>query len=566
MKKKLVSFLLFISVFFPQASFSMFDGYDEFDVFSDTDLVMNSIIDNIDETTRAKPTSGEALDVLIQELGVDRVLRRDLFLKTYYLNTRRLLDNSLFLMDKDYDSGKYVLDFHLFYDQTSRMHFVRKCGDCKCEDWRASGISNYLAICDPCLVGEIERLKEKAKDLYPDLDYDVGKILSLFRNTTVQERRAGIFMGFQANIRKLHVELQTPFYYVIRNVFLTDRERKAIEKELGSVNPGETSESESLAFAKKHLVSDRLGLGDTRFSIDYPVNDNGGVDFRLGLFTDIPTSVSMIKGLYGSTFCPIVKRPTISFLELLELAENGYINGDEQAQEQLLSFARNFGTTILDGISSMLIDTHLGERRHFGFGIYMRTHTPLSCIWNRNWTQNLFFKGKISLEYLFPGKECRWFIEKCNPMTLNRFDKYRSGTSVDEQVADEDLAALEKKLVNTLIPYAYETKVSPGFIFIWASKLTYEGKRWGIHVGSDTWVQTRESLSEICCPAHQSTLLNIEKARRPWAYQWTLLGSIFFKSKRKKSELYIGLSGEKTISSTGIGKPFKVCLSFERNF
>jgi len=563
MKKKLVYLVCLFSIFSFQLNFSMYDDHDEFDVFSDTDLMMNSFIDTIDpNAAKQSSSSKEVLETLIGIFDIDRILRRNFFLKTHPLNTRRLLDNPLFLMDKDYNYGRWVLDFHLFYDQTSRMHFVRRCTDHECKDKMASGIYNYLATKDCCLIRELEQLKEKVDGVYPGLeDYSVRRVLSLFCNTKIQERRAGLFMGFMGSIRKLHVTLQVPFYYVIRNFFLNDKERKAIEKELGPVNPGETNEAEALAFARKHLVSDRLCLGDTRFSIDYPINDNGGIDFRLGVFTDIPTSVSMVKGLYGEVFCPIKKRPTVDFANLLDLA-----GGSEEDREQAVSFARRFGLNVLDGLSSMLVDTHLGDRRHFGLGLFVRTHTPLSCILNRGWTQNLFFKGRISLEYLFPAKECRWFIEKCNPVAFSRFDKYRSGDTVDEQVADEDLSFLEKRLVDMLFPYVYETNVRPGFIFMWTSKLTHESKRWGIHVGSDIWVQSREQLSDICCPTYQKTLLDIERSRRPWAYQWTLLGSLFFKSKRKKSTLYIGLSGEKTVASSGIGKPFKVSLSFERNF
>jgi len=562
MKKLFLNFLFFVSIFSFQSNFAKHYDYDDFDVFSDDDLTMNSLIDDIDpDMSKQNSSSSEILDLLIKEFDVDRILRRDFFLRTHPLNTRRLLDNPLFFMDKDYGDGRWVLDFHLFYDQTSRMHFTRKCIDHKCKDKIASGIYNYLAIKDCCLIQELERLKEKVDEIYPGLDYNVRRILSLFNNTKIQERRAGLFMGFMAKVRKLHIKLQMPFYYVIRNFFLNCKERKAIEKELGPVNPGETNEAEALAFARKHLVSDRLGLGDLRFSVDYPIDDDGGIDLRLGLFADIPTSVSMVKGLYGEVFCPIKKRPTINFARLIDL-----VGGGDQEKEQADSIVRCFGLNVLDGISSMLVDTHLGNRRHFGLGIYLRTYTPLRVILNRRWTQNLFFKGRISFEYMFPSKECRWFIEKCNPAEFNRFDKYRSTDSVDEEVADQDLAFLERKFVDMVFPYVYEATARPGFIFMWTSKLTYEARRWGIHLGSDAWVQTKESLSEVCCPAYQKTLLNIEKARKPWAFQWTVLGSIFFKSKRKKSSLYIGLNGEKTISSTGIGKPFKVSLSFERNF
>jgi len=184
----------------------------------------------------------------------------------------------------------------------------------------------------------------------------------------------------------------------------------------------------------------------------------------------------------------------------------------------------------------------------------------LRLIINRCWAEHIYFKGKLTLEYLFPAHECRWFIEKNDPFIFEVRD------FENNELAEENLAFLEKMFVDKFYPYVYDTKVAPGFIFMWASKFTYESKRWGIHLGWDTYVQTREKLWEVCAPSKQVVLLDLEKARKPWAYQWDVFGTLFFKTKRKKSDLYIGLHGEKTVSSRGIGKPFKVVLSFERNF
>ncbi|MFC1841769.1 hypothetical protein ACFLYA_01735, partial [Candidatus Dependentiae bacterium] len=476
---------------------------------------------------------------LLIGIGADKILQEDIFLRTNPLNKRSLLDNALFLTDKNYCYGNWIFGASLFYDQTTRMYYSRN----------SSKIACYLDLTKQTLMDLIREKEDIIKGLFPDFEFDkIVRGVSVIKCAATQERRAGIFFNFMGELKRINFKFQLPFYYLERNFFLTERERKAIENEFGKSDP-----KEAFKFARRHLISDRIGFGDLRFSFDFPVSScRREMSIRAGMFGTIPTAFAFKKGLYGREFKPITCRPKISFEQLFELAANG--KGDEAFE-----IAQDFFLKALDGLSSMLINTDLGNERHFGLGGLLDIQVPLCYMLKRYWAEKTYIKNRISLEYLFPARECRWFIEKYDPSIFDRdYD--------DEFKAKENLAFLERMFVDKFFPYVYETKVSPGFVFWWVSKLAYETERWGLDLGWDVWVRTREKFSDICAPANQLCLLDVEKSRRPWAYQWNILGSLFFKVKRCESDLYISLNGEKTISSRGIGKPFKVTLGFERNF
>ncbi|EKD23243.1 MAG: hypothetical protein ACD_82C00187G0003 [uncultured bacterium] len=549
-KKFLRSFFLFL--FF--LSFNNFVFSDDFDIYSDDNPDMIDFLDhNEPELTKQKPTPDEILDLLVNRIHIDQILQEDIFLRTNQFVKRSLLDNSIFLMDKNYEKGRFVFLANLFYEQTSRMHFSAPClaEDSDQINKAASCIKSYLALDDPTLLCKIQGLQENIKDMLSILDIpNCVKGFALIKNATVQDRNVGLFFGFEWMAKKFRFRLKTPFYYKERNLFLTNKEIDAISKEFG-----EGDMDEGMAFARKHLISDQLGLGDLRFEFDYPIASGAkDAELRLGLFTTIPTAVSIVKGLYGEVFKPVTCRPTIDFVTMLYEVQN------EATRQKVMDQVTEIGLSALNNLSAMLLQTNLGNGGHFGLGTKLYNTVPMRSIIDKDWMENFALKGMLSAEYMFSHKETRWFVEKD---TKELFSKRNFA---DDTKAAENLAFLEQMTIDRLIPFAYETKVYPGFIFILEEKLAYEKKRWGISIGTDVWVQTIEHFGEICAPKLQIPLLDIEKARKPWAYQWSVFGSLFFKPKKKVGDLYIGLNAEKVISSRGIGQPFKLSLSLERNF
>lgn len=527
---------------------------DDLDVFSDYNSDVASFLDNNEfHLTKSNVKPKELIDLLIETGAID-LFKEQLFLRTNPLTKRSLLDNQLFLFDKNYDSGKFDFFSHIFYEETSRMCFYPVCGSGSKKDVfdKDTCMQSYLALCQESLMCKLKDLEQEIKRKFGDFGIDCANTIYLLRNATAQERKAGFFFGFEWMPRKFNVRFKVPLYYLERNIYLTKKEIDALTCEFG-----ESDMSENMKFARQHLISDQFGLGDSRLEVDYPIYE-GPRDLwaRLGGILTIPTACPIVKGLFGSTFDPVKCRPSVSFTELFD-----QFTSDATRQEAMKK-ALDLGFSALDGISSMLLDSSLGNNGHFGIGLKLRTKLPMRSFLDRRWLEKVSLKGNLFLEYMLPHKETRWFIQKCDLLQ----SQFAMRNFKDESKAAENLAFLEKTLIDKIFPYACDVQVTPGTIFIWEEKLAYESKKWGAHLGTDVWVQTRERFGNICASNSLVQTFDIDKAKMPWAYQWSLFGSLFFKPKKQKGDFYVGLNAEKILSSRGIGKPYKFTISLERNF
>jgi len=544
--KKILRSLFVFSLFFAQNAFVldaddvMFDDsimYDDIDVFDDPD------IDNFLDTTEfdVKVTDPKTIvDILIDLAKADKLLQEDIYLKTSPLNKRNILDYPEYISDKDYRFGDWVVGSHIFYNQTSRMFFCRQ-SDC---------ISSYLNITGSSLLGRLEEIEEEIKPILPDFDFDIVRGLSLFQNATVQDRRVGaLIYGFR-DFDGIHFKFKIPLAWRERNYFLTCAEREALEREFGAMDPDEEDE-----FACKYIISDRLGFGDLRLSIAFPIrNEIRDLDFRVGAYTTVPLNFTIIEGIKGRVFRKKKCRPTISFTDLFDLAQ------DPNTQEEALKMVFDFGIGALEGLSSILLDTRLGNDRNLGIGILLHSKTPIRLVIKRAWAQKLFWKSRMTFEYLLPDRQKRCFIK------IDDSEEFESRDFTDDEKAAENLAFLERKFVEKFYPFVFDARVHPGIVFMWTSKLSYESKRFGFDLGWDTWIRSGERLRKVYASKGVLPCLDVEKARRRFAYQWKPFGSIFYKARRPNKEIIISLSGDGTFASSGIGKDFSIALGIESNF
>lgn len=530
---------------------------DDFDaLLNDDNPIVGQYLDDhhFSLSKKEKPTPEEVINILVNIVGIDQLLQEDIFLATYPLVKRSLLDNSLlnYVMDKRFQSGKYVFSTEIFYEQTSRMYFSAPCQvDKSCSVDPATCIRSYLGLCSPTLMCKLRDLEQRIKEIFPDFSINCEKGITLIKNATAQDRNFGCFFTFEAMLNKINVRFKVPFYYKERNLYLTSAERTAIAKEFG-----EYDMKEGLTFARQHLISDQLGFGDSRIEFECPVATGPrDLEIRLGAYATIPTGFALVKGLLGQVYKPVTCRPTINFIELFDQAQS------DATRPEAMETGSNLSLCALDNISALLLDTSLGNNGHFGLGGRFHNNLPMRSFLDKKWLDNIFLRGNISVEYLLPKHEARYFVNKDNPALFSDRDFN------DESKAAENLAFLEQMTINRLFPFVYDAKICPGFIFILEEKFTYEKKKWGIHLGSDLWVQTREKICDICAPKDKLSDLDVQKATKPWAYQCSVFGSLFFKPKKKKGgDLYVGLNFEKVVASRAIGKPFKIILSLDRNF
>ena len=178
----------------------------------------------------------------------------------------------------------------------------------------------------------------------------------------------------------------------------------------------------------------------------------------------------------------------------------------------------------------------------------------------------------MSFELFTSKRHLRAYIEKSDVSEFNKLGLNRNKSEVIDELSDNEeyaekvLAFFEQQMTQKLNPFFIDTQVWPGFVFRWASKAHYEGKRWGVEAGFDTWVKAKEQLYDQDIPNSIPQDINVDIARRPISYQWKLFGNIFFKKRTDKGNWIFSLTSDYTLSQTGIGGDFTVGFVIEKHF
>lgn len=533
---------------------------DDSDLFGDMgdigedDIFGNPDVDNFLKSNKfninRKITPKDIIQALV-EIDAIKLLEETFFLSTAPLNKRNLVTYPLFLCDKEY-KFKWDIGVNIFYNQTSRIYFSQ---DSSC-------VFCYLGLLQQSLINKIVCSIEKIEEIFgQDFDFDLVGSLCLFKNATCQERRVGVMLQGLSSYRDVNFHFKFPFYWRERNYYQTSAEREAIERELGALDPDNQQR-----FQADHMISDRLGFGDFRFEVDFPIGEyKRGFSWRAGFLTTLPVNISIIDSLMGSVYHKRKCRPTFSFLDLFEWAR------DPTTRCLVEKLVGDFFLCALDGISNTFLDTTLGRGRHLGLGLVMRSKIPFDALIKKAWAKKFFYKGNITFEYLLPCTPWRYFIECPDPQAFadRHFEDYDDEELIDEITgarARDDLEFLEQKFVDKFYPFVYQTKVKPGVELTWVNKVSYESRGFCFHLGTDFWVKSGEKLSNVCASRDKLKKLDFCKATRRFAYQWRGLGEFIFKVKRPTKDLFLSLNIDGAFVSKGIGKDFMITFNIESNF
>ncbi|MDP3889090.1 MAG: hypothetical protein Q8Q25_00925, partial [bacterium] len=216
----------------------------------------------------------------------------------------------------------------------------------------------------------------------------------------------------------------------------------------------------------------------------------------------------------------------------------------------------------LDRVAANLLDAKLGNDGHFGLGLFFRTQNQLDMFIRRYWATDIIWSNKISAEYLFPAYEKRFYIEKINPEDFARRD------FTDATKANDNLTFLEHEAISRIYLLALSTRVQPGIIFHWTSKVCRQGRHWGWALGSDFWCQSRDHLGSIAlnCSPTTSQRIDFQKAKPFSAYRFRLFGGLTYKIERPNHHWFISLNVDGTPFRSGIGRDFSVFFKIERHF
>lgn len=489
------------------------------------------------QTKKATPES--VIDV-IKTVGGIELLQQDFFLETYPLNRRNVLDLPAFIKGLNYYYPRYVFGAHLFYDQMAKSYFTHN----------STNIGSYIGMNQETVIEALHNLLDKVKILFPSFQLPFIDLFDLFANAKVQERRFGIMFHMMRKYKGKTFLCYLPLYYFERNYFLTEEEQDRIMALLAISSP-----EDEVDFQKKHLICDKLGFGDMRFIMAYPVLRRPDYEIDLGAQITLPTACALAKGLLGSTYKDKnINQPAFNFTELLDLGSV------VETRQEAIDKATEFFLASLDRLSAILLDTSLGNNGHLGVGIIANTKARLSTFVYRPWAQAVVFKTKIAAEYLLPKTRRRYFVEKDS---AKHFDDHNFN---DESKATENLAFLEQQFVDKFFPYVLETRIHPGFVFVWTTKAIYATRYGEFHLGSDTWLKTPDHLGVINASPLLADRLDRKKAKGIWGYQSTIFGSIAFKNPKKNKDLIVEFNAAATIATRGIGGQFTIGLLVEKNF
>jgi hypothetical protein len=507
-----------------------FDEEDDYDF-------MNEYLDTAGTDRIVNAIDPEEIMAILNLIDAPAILELPFFLETNILNKRSLLDQPLFEPDRATFPQKSVCGVSVFLRKTDRSNFTKN----------STKLSSYLSLVEETLISRLQNSVGKITGLLQQNNIDVERIFNLFENMTVEERQVGIMLHGMTRWHKTTFRIMTPLYYLENNFSLTPREIDAVAEEFGE---------EDKEFRKAHFVCDKIGMGDTRIEIDQRILKRPSLTFRCGLQATIPTAFTWGAGFLGSSYPKPSTLPTFDLDPVFEAIENP----SERNQQLVFASLSDFFLDSFDRIAADLIDNKMGNNRHLGIGVYVRTKTPLRAYMNNSFAEKITLTNRISAELFLPACEKRFYITKINEQAFN------SRNFNDLSQATENLAFLEEQMIERLFLRAFTTRIRPGAIFRWSNSACYAGQQFGFNIGTDFWIQDKDAFGKIYASPQTVANLAVNKAKPPFAEQSKLFGGLVFKHKTPKNCCFVSLNGDITFSNKGLGQDWGISLNFEASF
>lgn len=570
MKKNIIAYgilLTLISISTPLLAHQNARLLDSFEDDQEEWILLESLDNHAMSTTRNTIPVKSILG-LIEDAGGFALLDQDFYLRTNPFVERNILDLPLWEMHSCQEPEKWIVGGQLFWSKMDRSVFTCKSTNIDC----------YLDLQQKTLFNALDNLRPKLKDLFPlasliDPLSDTSNfdaILKLFRNFTAEQRRIGLMMHLWRQWERAELRALLPLYYVERNFIASPEEQSAIEAQFGTLSPDEAK-----MFEKNHGISDKVGFGDLRLEANFVPYDTDTFALRAGGFVTIPMAVAFSTGIRGTSFRDCLEQPTLDLQTLFDLAvQDGdlidpTVSSSEQTafkDELIGDICKNkngFLLGALDRLNAVLIETHLGNRGHFGIGGIIRSKTSLrSLLDDYEWTERINWNNRLSVEYLAPSDETRFYIKR---NSIEDFTS-RDFNSDDEAVQDANLAFIEQEIVDKFYPYAIKTRVKPGPILRWFSRWCVNGDVWDFTIGSDIWIQPGESITLKCVDSTLYQKLDICNAKNGLAYQFKSVASLGFKILRPTYAFFFNINSEGTSWNKNIGDDWAVSINLEANF
>lgn len=527
------AFLLIFGLFVPLLCFDDFADIqqdyveDIFDIWANSDLEWHEGIRpaqalSPQEALNLLTCSGQLVDVELQNR-----LQQNFYIVTNPINKRSILDEPQFLIHLScFPQPPHTWQFNcwVFYNQTTKGNYTKN----------STAIISYLNVLNPILFGGFDDLLQAL-----GVPFDIPSTQDLFGLVKLQERRAGGMFDFYKESNRWNFEWKIPLFYMERNFFVTEAEKRRFEALFQIEADGSFNE---------HVISDQVGIGDSRINIGYLAVDKEWLGLNVGFLATLPTGFAFKKGLLGSDFAQNSVIPKFDLYQIVQLA----FDDPEAAQAMGVDFLMATGRKL----SANLLQTGIGDDGHIGIGGFFEKHMPL--------TNRFTFKTRGELEYRFPTSEKRFFITKKFPQQFQELEPFcvEPPDEANQEQAVQKLTFLNDQLIATFIPRVFSVSIYPGFLFKWQSALAgFFGDTWQFGGGFDIWWQSQEKFGRIKANPTEIANIQIDLARRSMAFQNKLFGYIHYQGHTTKRAWSWTLYGDYTVLSTGIGKDFN--LSFQ---
>ena len=269
------------------------------DLFDDMDNFEDSVaIDDFFDTVSLDPAASrkiEAKNILgfLESIGAFTVLDQDFYKRTNPFAQRNILDLPLWELHSCTEPKHWIVGAHAFWNHMDRSVFV-----CK-----NTNIDSYINFDQTILFEKLNEIPPEIKAALPNpsliddlLDLtNIDRLLSLFRNFTIQQRRLGAMLHAWRQWQRFEIRMLLPIYYLERNMFAHKAAQAALEEEFGAADP-DTQEK----LQENFLISDKFGVGDFRFEADYAVYQSEDFTLRVGALTTLPIAFAIKKGIKGS--------------------------------------------------------------------------------------------------------------------------------------------------------------------------------------------------------------------------------------------------------------------------
>ena len=459
----------------------------------------------------------------------EKILLTPLYRRTNPIRRRSILDNEIFQNDFHASSSSFTV--------TPFFNFTYK----GCFNGNDTTIKNYLDLLQGDVPEEIEALVVQLMGTNnPDIDdetvetfssLDIPDILELFGNIKAQEKQLG---GMMRYIYDSHngwkVDVRIPLIWQIYNFFLTQEEQDFISQQPIMKLIGEVADF--MPFAKAHLISDKIGIGDTQIRYEIAMTEKLTSSSSIGFSLGIPTAWAFKKGAYGSYFNKKASAPDFELVrDIVQLLEN---NVDDITDVK--KNGGDLGLAALDRLSSVILDHPLGRDNHWTLGIYYKS--------TLDFTPTIQLRTTAHVICPLPGNENRFIKTRITQKEISAMQALPLTTEEDATFA---LNTYNKYLLRKLFPQSYSCSIFPGIILMSNSCLTYTYGKWTFAIGSDMWAQTREHLLSIHVDYDKKKTLDSSTIINEYAYQAKTYISIHYHNP-ESSWMYTFMAG-----ATGIG-------------